>query len=156
MNGIGFLSLDILIILILFISLFLLSFKTGKKLLTTLIISIYPTVLIFNNLSHASLDTQIIQLVVLSVLYALFSFIFWKNIHIKKYHSNSRKIIDYFLLTTAFLILLISININSIPALSMLYQFSGSIINFISNTPYSIALIIPIIIILITNRRDLE
>jgi len=74
MNGIGFLSLDILIILILFISLFLLSFKTGKKLLTTLIISIYPTVLIFNNLSHASLDTQIIQLVVLSVLYALFSF----------------------------------------------------------------------------------
>jgi|GEM_PF-2738626 hypothetical protein len=157
MSGIGFLSLDILIILILFIFLFLLSFKTGKKLLVTLIVSFYPTVLIFKNLPYDKINItdQVLQAILFLILYGLSTYILWKNIHVKKYHETTRKFIDYFLLTTTYLILFISININSVPALSSIYQFTGSIINFVSYIPYSAALIIPIIIILITNRRHL-
>jgi len=158
MVSFGFLSLDILIILILFTILFLASFKTGKKLLVTLIISTYPTVLIFNSLpfSNINLTDATAQAIVYLISYILMIIIFWRNIHVKKYHNTWRKFLDYFLLSTSYIILIISIYINSIYALSVFYNFSETITRAVSLIPYSISLIIPILIILLTNRRDLD
>lgn len=83
-------------------------------------------------------------------------FILSKNIHVKKYHTNFRKISDYLLLSISYLILLISIYLNSVNSLSTFYNFSEEITKIISVIPYSIALIFPILVILLTNRKDLE
>jgi hypothetical protein len=149
MVSIGFLSLDILIIIILFTLLFLTSFKTGKKLLVTLIISTYPTVLIFNSLpfSRINLTDTTAQAIVYLVSYILVITILWRNIHVKKYNNTWRKILDYFLLSTSYIVL--------ISTLSVFYNFSETISRAVSLIPYSISLIIPILIVLLTNRRDI-
>jgi len=158
MISFGFLPLDILIIMIIFSILFLTSFKTGKKLLVSLIVSIYPTVLIFNSLPFTSinLNDKTAQAIVFLIFYILVVTILWKNLHVKKYHNTWRKFLDYFLLTTSYITLVISIYINSVNSLSVFYNFSEIITKTISMIPYSATLIIPIIIILLTNRRDLE
>jgi len=157
MINVGFISLDILIFLILFIVLFLATFKTGKKLLVVSIISFYPTLLIFNSLlSSVNFNDQIIQAITFIILYIMLSIILWRNIHAKKVHSTFRKIVDYSTLSISFILLLVSIYINSVSSLSSLYNFSGTVTDIISKIPFSLTLIIPIIIILLTNRRDLE
>jgi len=126
--------------------------------LVTLIISTYPTVLIFNSLpfSNINLTDATAQAIVYLISYILMIIIFWRNIHVKKYHNTWRKFLDYFLLSTSYIILIISIYINSIYALSVFYNFSETITRAVSLIPYSISLIIPILIILLTNRRDLD
>ena len=158
MVNFGFLSLDILIIIILFTILFLTSFKVGKRLLVTLIISTYPTVLIFNSLpfTKGNLFDNTAHAAVYLISYILVFTVFWKNLHVKKYHNTWRKFLDYFLLSISYLILQISIYINSISSLSVFYNFSETITKTVFNIPYSIALIIPIIIILLTNRKDID
>ena len=158
MVNFGFLSLDILIILTLFVILFLASFKTGKKLLVTLIISTYPTVLIFNSLpfSKINLTDATAQAIVYLISYILIITVFWRNLHVKKYHTTWRKFLDYFLLSASYIVLIISIYINSIGVISVFYNFSEAITKAVSVIPYSISLIIPVVIILLTNRRDLN
>jgi|AntRauTorckE6833_2_1112554.scaffolds.fasta_scaffold21514_3 hypothetical protein len=158
MISFGFLSLDILIILIIFTVLFLTSFKTGKKLLVSLIVSTYPAVLIFNSLtfSKINLGDLTAQAIIFLISYIFIVTIFWRNLHVKKYHNTWRKFLDYFLLSISYIILIISIYINSVSSLSIFYNFSETTINVVSVIPYSISLIIPVIIILLTNRRDLE
>ena len=158
MISVGFLSFDILIILIILTVLYLTSFKTGKKLLVYLILSLYPTVLIFSSLplSDIGLSSNTAQAITFLIFYILMIATLRKNITVKKYHSNTRKLLDYFLLSLAYVILIVSIYINSVSSLSSLYNFSGTITNLVSLIPYSVTLLIPIIMVLITNRRDLE
>lgn len=158
MINVGFLSLDILIILIILALLYLISFKTGKKLLISLILSLYPTILIFGSLpfSKINLEDSSAQAIVFLIFYILMILILRKNIHVKKYYSNHRKFLDYFLLSISYIILIVSVYINSVSSLSSLYNFSGTITNMVSLIPYSISLLIPIIIVLLTNRKDLE
>jgi CRISPR/Cas system-associated protein endoribonuclease Cas2 len=158
MINVGFLPLDILIILIILAVLYLVSFKTGKKLLVSLILSLYPTVLIFGSLpfSQIGLSDNSAQAIVFLIFYILMIVILRRNITVKKYYSNFRKFLDYFLLSISYVILIVSIYINSVNSLSSLYNFSGAITNLVSMIPYSITLLIPILIILITNRKDLE
>ncbi len=158
MISFGFVSLDILIILILFIVLFLSSLKWGKNFLVALILSIYPTLLIFGSISTEKLNLtdQTAQAIIFLVLYILIIIILRKNITVKKLHGNSRKFLDYSLLSIVYIILLISVYINSVDYISSFYNFSGVTVNIVSKISYNVSLILPLLVILITNRKDKE
>lgn len=156
MYNIGFLSLDFLIIIALIVILFLLCLKFSKKIIVVLTLSMYPTLLIFKNLSFEkfNLEEKTTQAILFIIIYIVLTLILWKNITIKKIHSKTRKIVDYLLLSIVYLVFLISIYINSVDYLNPFYEFSGLITELVSKISYSLMLIIPIAVILITNRKD--
>lgn len=158
MSNIGFLSLDLLLIIILFVLLFLISFKFGKKIIVSLIISMYPTLLIFSNLNFGELglSEKTAQALVFIVLYVLLATVLWKNVSVKKLYSQFRKSLDYSILSLTYVVFLLSIYINSVDYLAPFYTLSGITIEWVSKIPYSLMLVIPIIVIIITNRKDLE
>jgi hypothetical protein len=156
MMNIGFISLDILILLILIVILIGFSFKSGKKLLTSLIISLYPSILIYQNLPFEffNLNESSAKAIIFVIIYVLANIILWKNIHAKRLHTGLRKIIDYGGLSVIYIFTIISISLNSITSLQTFHTFSDSITNLITKVPFWIILIIPIIALLLTNKND--
>lgn len=154
----AFISLDILILIILLIILIGISFRSGKKPLISLLVSLYPSILIYQNLpfDFFNLNEQSAKAIIFVIIYVITNIIIWKTIHAKRLHSGLRKIIDYGSLSIVYIFTLISISLNSVFSLQIFYSFSSSVTNIIEKIPYWIVLIIPILIILLTNKRDLE
>ncbi len=156
MLNIGFLSLDIIIILIIFLFLFILSYKTGKKTLTTLILACYPSILIFQFFPYVYFESGMAEAVAFMVIYIFTTIVLYKNVSNKKIHTPIRKILDYGSLTIAYIILMVSLSINHVTSLQSIYNFSGFIPNLIEQINYGVALILPLLVILLTNKNDNE
>ena len=58
------------------------------------------------------------------------------------------------LLVISFIILVVSIKIHSITAISILYSFPVFAIELVSNIPFGLALAIPLLVIMVTNKSD--
>jgi len=148
------LSLDIIILLVIFFLLFFSSFKFGKKILVTLILSIYPALLISSNFSFLKLENLFQEAMGFLGIYIILIAILWRNIHTNKLYTIFRKIFDYGILSFFYLAMVISISSNQIPGLQKLYTFSGLIPDFVNKINFSLILILPIILIFITNKKD--
>jgi hypothetical protein len=155
MLNLGFISLDIIIFIAIILILLGISFRSGKKPIIALIVSLYPTILFFANIPFITLKDKTTEAIAFIIIYALAIFIIQKHIHVLKIHTLTRKIIDYTLLSISFVFLIISIQINFLPSLVVIYTFSPFLTNLVNQVPYGIALIAPIIIILLTSRKDL-
>lgn len=155
MLNIGFISLDILIFLVIIFVLLTISFRSGKKPIISLIVALYPAVLFFANIPFIKLTDKTAEALAFIIVYAFTIFVIQKYIHVLRVHSLARKILDYSLLSISFIFLIISIQINFLPSLVVIYTFSPVISNLVAQVPYGIALAVPIIIILLTTRRDL-
>lgn len=148
MINFGFLSLDILIFLILIIFLVFLSFKMGKKFLYSLILAFYPAVMILNNLPYVELRTNFSKIIGFIFIYIICNMLIWKNLNPKNTHSKISRIFEYIILTVSFLILISTqIYLNSI-------YFSKAINNITEAIPLGISFMIPLIVILITTKRN--
>jgi hypothetical protein len=156
MMSFGFISVDVLLLISLIAILMILSYKKGKKIIIALTLSLYPTVLFFNNLPFVEVNERSSRAVFFLIIYVIFFVLFKKYTNNKKLHTSSRKITDYSLLTASYLILLLSIYINSVPALSFIYRFSPSITKIVGMIPYGIALVIPIIVLFMTSKKDIK
>ncbi len=154
MLNIGFLSLDILILLIAFGVLVFLSYKAGKKTLTALILASYPSVLIFQYFPYVSFEPGKPEAVFFVFIYVFIYIVLNRNISNKKVYSPFRKVIDYGLLSLSYIALVISISSNVVPSLQNLYAFSGYIPNLINQTSFGVILILPTLILLLTNKSD--
>lgn len=154
MLNIGFISLDIIILLIILIALLLVSYKTGKRVITALILSVYPSVIIFQHFPYVSFEPGKPEAISFLVIYIVTFIALNRHVSNKKLHTSLRKITDYSLLSLAYLVLMISISSNTITSLQNLYTFSGFIPNLVHQTNFGIILIIPLIILLLTNKSD--
>jgi len=151
-----FISIDILVIIVVLVLLILLSFKFNKKLLTTLIISLYPTLLIFLNLPFIRLKDDISKSVFFIILYIVVAIAIKKNIRGMKCHRFNRKIIDYGALSISYLMSFFAVYIYIIPSLSAIYNFSDRVIALFDFVPYGIWLILPLGVLFFTNKKNLE
>lgn len=150
-----FLSFDLLVIIGILIILIGLSFKLGKKLTAALIFALYPAVLIFHNMPFIESGDSGSDGFLFLGLYVVLTILFWKNVHVKTLHSIGRKVLDYSLLSVSALVAFISVSLNSATSIQNIYSFDGLVTSYIDKIPYGVALIIPIIIIFITNKGDL-
>lgn len=150
----GIMSLDIIILLAVFAILLFWSFRRGKKAIVALIITTYPALLIYSYLPYIVLDKPMAQAVGFVVIYIITLIVLWHNVHVKHVHRFLRKITDYSLLTISYMALIISVSANSIPALQKIYTFSGFFPELISRIDYGIILVIPIILVSLTNKTD--
>ena len=150
----GILSLDIIILIAVFAILFFLSLRKGKKLVVALILTTYPALLVYSYLPYIILDKPMAKAVGFVVIYILILIVLWHNVHTKHVHSFFRKVLDYGTLIISYMMLVISISANSIPALQKIYAIGGYFPDLISKIDYGVMLIIPIVIILLTNKSD--
>jgi uncharacterized membrane protein len=154
MVSIGFISVDVLLIICLLAILIILSYKKGKKLVTALTLSLYPSILFFLNLPYVEITERTARGIFFLIIYIFFIVLFYKYTSNKKLHTSKRKVIDYSLLSVSYVILLLSVYINAVPSLNFIYRFSTSTIGVIDIIPYGLALIIPIVVLFVTSKRD--
>lgn len=152
MVNIGFLSLDIIILIGLLLVLFFYSYKTDKKVITTMILTFYPSLLVFQNLPYIDLEEGNPKAIGFLVVYIIVFAVMVKSIHVRRNLDTTRQIIDCFLLSAAFIALLISISAHSVPALQNLYNFTGEIPKQIIKINYGLMLILPLIAVFISNK----
>ncbi len=149
-----FLSVDIIVLIVIFAILFFVTLRTEKRLITSLILSAYPTLLVFKNFPYVKLEAGLPQAIWFLVLYAVISGIVWRNIHNRRVFTGFRKITDYSLLIVSYIALMISISTHSVPALQNVYKFSGTFSHFVEGLDFGVILIIPLVVILLTSKSD--
>ena len=154
MINFGFISLDILIVLIAIVLLIAISFKFGKKPLVSLILSVYPALLIFLNLPFLTLDSPTAEAVVFVVLFVITFLGLNRNVKVHRNVTTLRKFIDYSLLSVSFVLLFFSIYIHAVQSLDVFYSFSDEVTNVVSKVPFGLALIIPLVIVCLINKRE--
>lgn len=152
--NIGFLSLDILILIVIFVLLFGYSMKTSKKFLVSLTISIYPALIIFNNFPYVNFESGIPNAIAFILIYVISHVVVYKFLAKKSLHTTSRKVFDYALLSITYIFLLLSISANFVPSLQYLYTFTGIIPNLISKIDPGLMLIIPLLSLFLTSKSD--
>ena len=155
MMNFGFLSLDIIILIVLILVLVFLSFKFGKKLLFSLILSVYPALLLYDKLPYLKLQTGVALSIAFLVLYAVMFFILWRNLHPRNSISNISRIFEYTILIILFLIIITAVGMNEISLIARIIDFSGIIEKFVAKIPYGLALSLPLVGVLITSKRQI-
>lgn len=149
----GFLTLDIIIILVILLGTFFYSYNAGKKYAVKFLLAAYPALLIFLNLPFDIKDSTTLILIFVAV-YVLSYMLLKKNFTSPSAHSGGRKFLDSLLISIASVFTLLVIYFKVLP-ISDFYvlklPFSGFLIDSI---PFYITILIPIVLIFITNRRD--
>lgn len=152
MFSIGFLTLDILIVLILLVILFFISLTKGESLLARFLLSFYPTTLIFENLPFITLNSDISKIATYITILIVFYILLSSNLTAKRSYTNGKKIFDGIILSLASVTTLLTIYYQILP-LEKIYKFTLPVETFfVSTVPYGIWLIIPIIALIISNR----
>jgi hypothetical protein len=150
----GYLSLDLIILIVVIGVLMFLSFKFGKKLLYSLILSTYPALIIAKNVPYIKIETTTEYLIAFLVAYILLNFALMKSLHPRNPYGKIAKFIEYTILVLAFLILIRSIGLNEITGMLKYITFSGHIDKVISKIPYGLTLIIPVLAIFFTSKKE--
>jgi hypothetical protein len=147
-------SLNNFFFFLILIIVFILSFKYGRKILISFILASYPTILIFNNLAFLKLGSSTAEIIILAVVYILSISILWTNLSPQNPHNTVRKLIDYGILSVSFMILVAGTTAQSLKVVKNFIDLGTMTTLINSYIPYAFALIIPIIAILITNKRS--
>ena len=157
MIDVSFFSFETIIILVILLILLILSFKFGKKLIITLILSIYPSSLIVANLSLLKFDLskEVVFIVVSLAGYAITAFIIWNVVKSKEANNNIIRLIDNLVLSGAFLFyVLATIQYHNLTLSVDFFSFSGYTTNLFGTIPQDVALMIPIVAILVTLKKN--
>ena len=145
-------SVDIIIVLVIAIAFFFLSFVRGEYILVRFLLSFYPTTLIFTNLPFVTLNGSITKVVVYAVILIIFFILLSKNMTAGRSYKNSKRTFDAVILSLASVTTLLTIYYHIIP-LSSVYSFTLPVERlFTVNVPYGVWLIIPIVALIIANR----
>jgi len=152
MFAIGFLTLDILIILALFIGCFFIVMSKGAKTLARIILAFYPTTLIYLHLPYITVSDAIARVAVYIVLYIVIHMLIKKNFTAKQGYSNGKRALDAVLLSLAAVIIFLTMYYHVIP-LASLYNFTLPFSAIFTTTlPFGVWLILPVVAVTIANR----
>ena len=154
MISIGFISLDIIILLLIFAILFFISFKTGKRKIVSLILAVYPSLLIFEYFPYVSFESGKPEAFSFIIIYLVIFMFIRKHLANRKMNTPIRKLVDYRLLAISYMMLIISVSSNQISSLQNLYTFTGVIPLLINNIDFGLLLILPIVLIFLTSKSD--
>ena len=136
-----------------FIGAFFVTFQGGKKKLVKILLPVYPTLLLYPALP-LNINDATAQILIFILIYGLMYVVLRKNFTAPNNHSGGRRFIDAFLLSIAAVFTLLIIYYRIIP-LDSLYELKLPFSAFLQEKiPFYVTLLIPIIALLLTNRRD--
>lgn len=154
MIPLGFLTLDIIILIVIFVALFFWSLYSEKKVLARFILIFYPTALIFQNFPYIALDSAALQIGSFALIFIGLFFLLRKNATAKKLYSGSRKFIDGVILSLGGVIILLTVYYHLLPV-DQFYNFTLPFSEiFTSQIPIGVWYLIPLLTIVATNKQD--
>jgi len=150
----SFITINILILIIIFVALFSWSLYGGKKVIARFILAFYPTTLIFQNFPYLKIDSAILQIIAYALIFAVIYFFMKKNLTARNTYSGGRKIFDGIILSLSGTILVLITYYYLLP-ISDLYTLNLSFSNIFTETlPLGLWYIIPLTGIVLTNKSD--
>lgn len=153
MFSIGFLTLDLIIIIAIAVFFVFISIIKGEFILARVLVSFYPTTLIYTNLPYFNPTTSISKILTYFFIFFVCYFLLRKNITAGRSYNNGKKIFDALILSIASLLTLMTIYYHIIP-LESIVSFSLPFSYYITSTiPFGALLFIPILALVITNRH---
>ncbi len=154
MFSIGFLTLDLIIILAILIACFFVSLIKGEYILARILIAFYPATLIYTYLPYFSPKTAMSQIVTYFLVFIVCYFLLKRNITTSRSYSNGKKFFDALILALATVLTLMTIYYHIIP-LDTVREFSLPFSKYLTSiVPFGVWLTVPIIALVITNKHN--
>ena len=154
MFSFAFLTLDIIIILAIFIGSVFISFAKGEYVLARFILAFYPTTLFYLYLPFISLETPLAKIIGFIAIYFGFIMLLKKNFTTGRSYKKSKRFLDSVILALGALVTIITIYYHIIP-LDSLWKFSLPFSKYITSIiPLGIWLIIPAITVSFTHKHN--
>lgn len=152
MFSIGFLTLDILIILGLLVGFFFISMTRGEYVLARIILTFYPATVLFFNLPYFTPRGSIVQIITYASIFIVTHILLSKHFTAKRSYAQGKKIFDACLLSIATVITLLTIYYHVLP-LEAVYNFTLPFAYLFTTTlPFGVWLVLPIVLLAIANR----
>lgn len=148
----GFLTLDVIIILVLFIVTFFIAYKKSKKSVARFVLPFYVATLIYSTLPFDVTEASS-KILLFVVVYGVLVFLMKKSITAFGGGFGGRHILDSLLLSFAAIFSLFIAYYKILPldeVIKINFPFSGLILE---NVPYYILIMIPLVLIYISNHH---
>lgn len=152
MIQIGFLTLDVIILLAIFIITFFVAYKKSKKSVARFIIPFYVATLIYSTLPFKTIEASS-KILIFLVVYAVLIFLMKKSITASSGSYGGRHFLDSLLLSFAAIFSLFIAYFKILPLdkiIKINFPFSSLILE---NIPYYILISIPLVLIYISNAQ---
>lgn len=152
MIQIGFLTIDVIILLVIFVFTFFVAYKKSKKSVARFVIPFYVATLIYSTLPFKATEASAKVLLFL-VVYAVLIFLMKKSITAASGGYGGRHVLDSFLLSFAAIFSLFIAYYKILPLdkiIKINFPFSGFILE---NIPYYILILIPLTLIFLSNAQ---
>jgi hypothetical protein len=150
----GFLTLDIIILLVIFFAAFFYSYNSGKKYLAKCILSIFPALLIFQSLPFLEGKSDWMKIGAFVLAWLIFYFLLKKNFTSPSTHTGGKRFFDSLLLAIASVFMVLIIYYHVLP-ISSLYEWKLPFSGFwVQKIPFYVTILIPAVLIFFTNKRD--
>lgn len=154
MFSFAFLTLDLIIILVIFIAGIFISFVKGEYILARFLLAFYPTTLFYLYLPFISLKTPMAQIVGFIAIYAGIYFLLKKNFTTGRSYKKSKRLFDSTVLSLGSLVAIMTIYYHIIP-LETLWSFSLPFSNYLTTiVPEGVWMIIPAIAVAFTHKQN--
>jgi hypothetical protein len=154
MFSFAFLTLDLIIILVIFIAGIFISFAKGEYILARFLLTFYPATLFYLNLPFVSLTTSISKIIAYVVIYAAIYYFLKKNFTTGRSYKNSKRMFDSIILALSSVIIIMTIYYHIIP-LNTLLDLNLPFSKYLTNTiPLGVWMITPIIALIFTHKHN--
>lgn len=154
MFSFAFFTLDIIIILVIFITAVFLSFSKGEYILARFLLSFYPATLIYQNLPYVSLNTPMSQVIAYVAIFTGCYLFLKKNFTTGRSHKTSKRFIDSVILGLSTVVVIMTIYYHVIP-LDTIWTFSLPFSQYLTSiVPLGIWMLVPIIALTFTHKYN--
>lgn len=152
MFSIGFLTLDILIVIALLIGFFFVSISKGEYVLARIILTFYPATLLYFYLPYVSVSGALPKVLTYIGIFIGLYLLIHKHFTAKRAYAKGRKTFDATLLSIATVSVLLTLYYHVLP-LDVVYTFTLPVDNlFTSVLPFGVWMLIPLVLLAITNK----
>lgn len=153
MNIVGFLTLDIVIILVIFIALMVVSFRSGTKFVTQGILTFYIATYIHTHFPQLQNPQPAVYIIGYIIVFALVFFILKHVSRGRKSDETKHRLWESLLLALAGTVLILTLNYVILPV-QTLYDFTIPFEEFFTGKiPFNLLLIIPLLLMYVTHLR---
>lgn len=154
MFSLAFLTLDLIIILAIFVAGVFISFVKGEYILARFLLAFYPTTLFYLYLPFVDLKTAMSQIVGYFVIYAGIYFLLKKNFTTGRSYKKSKRLIDSIILSLGSVLAIMTIYYHVIP-LETLWDFTLPFSQYLTSVvPVGIWMIVPAVAVAFTHKHN--
>ena len=152
MFSIGFLTLDILIVLGLLIGFFFVSMSKGEYILARIVLTFYPATLIYFYFPYVSFGGAVPRIIAYIALFLGVHFLLRKHFTARRSYAQGKRVFDAVLLSLATVITLLTLYYHVLP-LDVIYTFTLPFSYLFTTTlPFGVWMMIPIVLLVAANR----